>query len=528
MSLIDARTDEVGAELEAAVCIVGAGAAGITIARALGAAGIDTLLVESGDLALDPEVQSLYEGPVTGLDYYPLDVCRLRFFGGTTNHWAGYCRANDPIDYEGRPDLGVPAWPVTEQQARPYLARAAEALGVDARFHEPFALLAEAGVEGDDLVDRSQGDLFTAVNQISDRTRLGPMHAEELTASEHVRVVTNLNAVELVLSGDGRRIERVACRTLTGKEVSLRGRAVVVACHAIENARLLLASNSVAPAGVGNGRDLVGRFFMEHAQIDSGLMAPGPAFAPIYDRAVLVPRRYMAAVSLTPEARRREGALAYHVTFYGAYASSEARASARRFARGLMEPFEMSLLDDAGVVLSEMGGITASAAASAGLPVPEGMKTMALNHTWEQAPNPDSRVTLSGDRDALGMPRAALHWALNEQDLRTLQAGQRVCTAELSALGFGRFAMEEFTAESMREKVRGHYHHYGTTRMSDDPAEGVVDGDCKLHGVENLYMGGSSTFPTASAHGPTLHIIAFSMRLADTLIERVGAMEPSR
>jgi choline dehydrogenase-like flavoprotein len=528
VSLIDARSDEVGAELETALCVIGAGAAGITVARALGAAGIDTLLIESGDLALDPATQALYEGEQTGISYYDLTSCRLRFYGGTTNHWGGYCRANDPINYEGRPELGVPAWPVTEAEARPFLEHAAAELGVDARFHEPFAFLADAGVEADDALDRAQGDLFTAVNQISRRKRLGPLHLDELRASERVRFVTNLNAVELVLSPDGRRIERLACRTLTGKDVAVRARAYVLACHAIENARLLLASNSVAPAGVGNGRDLVGRFFMEHPQIDSGLMTPGPAFHPFYDRAALVPQGYLAAVSLTSEAMRREGTLSYHMHFIDTYVSPEAKRAARRFARGLTEPFRMSLLRDAGTVMGEMGGLAWMAAENAGVPVPERMKVMRLNHTWEQSPNPDSRVTLGSERDALGVPQVVLHWALSEQDLHTLQAGQRVCTAELSALGFGRFALEDLGADAVRANVRGHYHHYGTTRMAADPSKGVVDADGRVHGVENLYVGGSSTFPTAAAHGPTLHIIAFSLRLANALTERVGAMEPPR
>jgi choline dehydrogenase-like flavoprotein len=527
MKPLDARTDEVGPELVAPVCILGTGAAGITLARALGAAGVEVLLVESGGLALDGPTQALYAGRNIGLPYYDLLTCRLRFFGGTTNHWAGFCRANNPVNYEARPDLGLPAWPVGFDEIAPYLAQAAESLGISPDFFEPFRLMREAGVEADDIIDRSQDRIFTAVNQISRRRKLGEIYLDELTAMPNVRIVTHLNVADIRLSDDARKVAQVACRTLTGKEVTLRASAFVLCAHAIENARLLLASNSVARDGIGNGRGLVGRYFMEHPQIEASLLAPTAAFPAFYDRGLLESRHFAASLSLAPETLRREGVLSYHIGVYGAFASSGARRAARRFARDLLEPFSPSMLDDARTILAETGGLALSAIEESGLvSLPQSMKMMSITHTIEQAPNPDSRVLLSPDRrDALGMPEADLDWQLSETDLRTLQVGQRTMVAELSALGMGRFSVDELDWGLVRERVRGHFHHYGTTRMSASPSDGVVDARQKVHGVENLYVGGSSVFPTSGAHGPTMHIIGFTLRLADTLRERLPAME---
>ena len=528
MKPFDARADEVGPELVAPICILGAGAAGITLARTLGAAGVEVLLVESGGFTLEGPTQALYAGRNVGLPYYDLLSCRLRFFGGTTNHWAGFCRANNPVNYEARPDLGLPAWPVGFDELAPYLAQAAESLGISPDFFEPFRFLREAGIEADDIIDRSQARIFTAVNQISRNRKLGEIYLDELAALPNVRIVTHLNVVDIRLSDDARKVAHVTCRTLTDKEVTLRASAFVLCAHAIENARLLLVSNSVARDGIGNDRGLVGRYFMEHPNVDASLLAPTAAFPAFYDRGLLEPQYFSSSLSLTAETLRREGVLSYHLSVYGAFASTEARRAARRFARGLLEPFSPTMLEDARTILAETGGLALSAIKESGLvSLPQSMKMMSITHMIEPLPNPDSRVVLSPDRrNALGLPEADLDWQLSETDLRTLQVGQRIMVAELSALGMGRFSVEELDWPLVRERVHGHWHHFGTTRMSASPSGGVVDARQKVHGVENLYVGGSSVFPTSGAHAPTMHIIGLTLRLAETLKERLPMMEP--
>ena len=322
------------------------------------------------------------------MPYYDLLSCRLRFFGGTTNHWAGFCRANNPVNYEARPYLGLPAWPVGFDELAPYLAQAAELLGISSDFFEPFRFLREAGIEADDIIDRSQTRIFTAVNQISRNRKLGEIYLDELAALPNVRIVTHLNVVDIRLSDDARKVAHVTCRTLTDREVTLRASAFVLCAHAIENARLLLVSNSVARDGIGNDRGLVGRYFMEHPNVDASLLAPTVAFPAFYDRGLLEPQYFSSSLCLTAETLRREGVLSYQLGVYGAFASTEARRAARRFARGLLEPFSPTI--------SRMRA--PSSRRSAGWPCRRSrrpassrcpsMKMMSITHMIEQLPIP--------------------------------------------------------------------------------------------------------------------------------------------
>lgn len=148
---LDAKTDDVGAALDASICIVGAGAAGITLARELAGSGQDVLLIEGGAEELDGATQGLFAGRQLGLRYYNLLSCRLRYFGGTTNHWSGYCRDNDPIDYEGRAELDLPKWEVGPDEMAPYVARAGETLNVAAKHFDPRAAMDNRGLSANTI-----------------------------------------------------------------------------------------------------------------------------------------------------------------------------------------------------------------------------------------------------------------------------------------------------------------------------------------------------------------------------------------
>ncbi len=133
----------------------------------------------------------------------------------------------------------------------------------------------------------------------------------------------------------------------------------------------------------------------------------------------------------------------------------------------------------------------------------------------EQVPNPESRVTLSDELDAFGVPRARLDWRLTEQDVDTIRRGQMFLAAELARAGLGRMQLPEEEGFGWDQYVLGGHHHMGTTRMALDPRKGVVDADCRVHGIENLYLAGSSVFPTGGFANPTLTLVALAARLAD-------------
>jgi choline dehydrogenase-like flavoprotein len=138
----------------------------------------------------------------------------------------------------------------------------------------------------------------------------------------------------------------------------------------------------------------------------------------------------------------------------------------------------------------------------------------------ETAPDPANRVTLSDERDELGQPRARLQWRPGSAERTTVAQTMLLVAAEFGRLGVGRIRLNELLLEDdarWSENLSWFGHHMGTTRMSETPRTGVVDADCRVHGLDNLYIAGSSVFPTSSYANPTLTLLALSLRLADHL-----------
>lgn len=529
--LIDTRAYPGPGEIDCDLCIAGAGAAGITLALKLARPDRRIVLLESGGLEFDGETQGLYRGRTTGQPYFNLTSCRLRFFGGTTNHWGGRCNVPRRIDFERRPGLGLPGWPIGYDELMPYIEQAAALLGIDRQALDPFAHPESAPVDVSLAVDDSTDVLRTMSSlQSPPKSRLfNPRFRDEIASLPDTNVFLFANLTHIGLAENGATVRDLTVKTLTGKTLRVRAKIVVLACHAIENARLLLASNDVARAGIGNAGDQVGRHFMDHLHVQGDRFVANPerpldfyypadAIAP---RALRQVRPYFA---FEDEILRSNEMLQYNCTLTPRYtpAQKQTGAAVSRLVRGFFEPFDMQMARDVGTLLRHARDAAPSAAARLGL----GKRSPSyfeVIHNIEQAPNPDSRVTLTSEADALGVPIVSLHWRLSEVDYRSFARGQELFTAEASALGLGRFAPQPLTREFVEQTVLGHWHHMGTTRMSASPDAGVVDTDCRVHGTRNLYVAGSGVFPSATSSGPTMMLIALALRLAEHLDTQVRA-----
>ena len=516
-AFIDALTDRLPAAMQADVCIVGGGMAGHTIASQLSGSPLRVLVLESGGLDMEGATQSLYLGRNTGLRYHDLGQCRLRYLGGTSNYWAGFCRPNDPIDYQGRPELGLPAWPIGETDLDPYLRRAATLLGLPFDGFDPLYHFERAGLSPSELIETHSDTLVTKLFQIAG-TRLA-VEIFPLEDLANVQVVLHANATHIQLTPSGDRVDHVVVKTLDGKVGRATAPVFILACHGIENARLMLASNDVMADGIGNASDQLGRNFMDHVYVHCSQFLPvAGRFSLAYDMKEQSDRRLNFNMGLNEATLRAEGLLQLYCRFRPIDALKTERLAIRRLREGFFEPFDTALLEDIAAVAGSLGDSARVVGEKLGLDPPR-PELYLLDFRIEQAPNPNSRITLSDELDELGNRRADLHWELSDLDYRTFQRGQELVAAELSALGVGRFRLDELTPEFIDERVIGHYHHVGTTRMSADPAAGVVDADCRVHGVGNLYVTGSSVFPTAGYSGPTMTLMALAIRLADHLKE---------
>ncbi|MFL5504054.1 MAG: GMC oxidoreductase [Gemmatimonadaceae bacterium] len=511
----DARTLPTGTVLEGDLCIVGAGASGITIAREFANSPLKVILLEGGGFDFDPQLQDLFRGEIVGQPYFPLQAAALHYFGGSTNHWAGYCSLYEPIDFEKRDWVPHSGWPITRADLDPFYACAQSVLDLG-----PYKYDAADWKNGD--ADRVPllGDsrvVWTKMWQFSPPTRFGIKYRDEIVNSPNIHLYTHANVVEVEANEELTAVRSARIRGFDGKEYHARARRFVLACHTIQNARLLLASNRQARTGLGNGNDLVGRYFMEHFEMPSGELAladPQSTKTKLYELAGLggPPRGELA---LTPATQREHRIL-----------NGTANVEAGNY--GDQVPSTFQFIDT--VMMNKMrawqkggrkGPPPIRVAAAALAPRDKGPPRFYHMMTrQEQAPNPDSRVTLSAEKDALGMPRTKLDWRVTELDKRSIRTFYQLLGREMGRSGTGRVQIKEWLLSDDKtwpSFISGGWHHMGTTRMHTDPKQGVVDANCKIHGLANLYIGGASVHPTAGAANPTLTLVALSLRLADHL-----------
>ena len=504
-----------GAVLSGDVCIVGAGAAGITIARALRTSGLDVLLLESGRFEPDDETTALLEGenvgqPLDGSNRLNLDAVRLRYFGGTTNHWAGWCKPLLAADLDARADVGRPGWPIAYDELARWYPEAHQICGVGP-FESAWSWWeSNAGAPPALFAD---GAFTTTAVQISSRPRFGVTFRADLVDAPRITVCASANVRRVALASDGSHVDRLDVVTLSGRRFTARARAYVLATGGIEVPRLLLASNDVHSAGVGNGHDLVGRYFSEHLRLAGGYIA----LAPGVDRTAFFNANHyrvadtngdkldldvLAVITPSAELQRSRGLLAFDIG-------------------PIIEVFPM----DASSLPQKRRPDVADVAELAG--VIEGKtyaSKMAIRIFAEQAGDRDSRVSLAADRDALGMPRAQLDWRISRVDRESIVRGLGVLATELGRRQLGRVrlvfegespaSLDPAALDRLDFGAECAFHHMGTTRMHSDATHGVVDANCRVHDVANLYVAGCAVFPSAATATPTMTLVALALRLA--------------
>ena len=519
---IDARTAAVGPRLNARIAVIGAGAAGIMLAKRLAARMDGVVLIESGGRAQDGATQRLTAGRSIGIPYFDLMATRLRFYGGTTNHWSGYCRINQPFDHEARPDLGILPWPVSVAALRPYLNEAAKTLRLSTAFEDIPGLFRAAGFDPAQMIERQPGHggtLETRLFQVVQQRRVAELTEPQVAALANLTRIFHLTAVDIVPAAGGRRIDHVKARTLDGKQVEVRADAFVLACHGIENARLLLDSTSASPDGIGNAHGHVGRHFSEHMLVPFARLVPSDRFPRLLDESVARATNVRPHLSLSVETMKKERVLNSYTRFIAHNSEPGTREALLSLRRSLMSPFNSQVMADLATAMNDLSGLKNEVAG-------------AINQDWkrpfwydviqrvEQAPNPDSRVVLSSRRNALGQREGDLDWQINELDLRTINVARDAVVREVSALGLGRLQLLPLSRKDIEGRLEGTHHQMGTTRMAQRPEEGVVDFDSRVHGLDNLYIAGSSVFPHPGDASPTLTLMAMALRLGDHLLGR--------
>jgi len=401
--------------------------------------------------------------------------------------------AVDAWDFESHAHIPDSGWPITRAALDPYLAEACEILEIPPAF-------ADRPLAGSD------GSLERlAFQKRRPPVRFGAKYRDALAANERVDLYLNANLCEIHLDENGGRIAEFRCASPASptRRRGVRADRFVLALGGIENARLLLASRAQAPAGVGNGNDLVGRYFTEHIHVLAGTYATRSGRAP-FDR------KKDTFLAPTPAWRDRlriaNGALRIGTVppkgSSGNRARTQGAPETRDIVREYLETFPCE-----------------------GVPASDYVAGY-VKATCEQAPNRNSRVLLDGATDVFGVPRTRLDWRLAPLDRRTIEKSVICLGRTMASLDCGHVKLIDWLRDpeapipAVGEDpwLGAAWHHMGTTRMGQTAETGVVDADCRVFGIENLYVAGSSVFATGGHANPTLSLLQLTLRLGDHLL----------
>lgn len=503
----DATKLENHSVIEGDICIVGAGMAGIALALDLINTPYKVILLEGGGFEVEHKMQDLYRGKSVGQRYYALHSQRLHYFGGTSGHWAGFCSTYDPIDFKKRDWVEHSGWPIELDDLLPYYEPARKMVEIDSANFD----LAYWKKKIPQLVPLPLDEkvLWNKMWQFSPPTRFGSRYKNTILKAGNIFLYTYANVVKIETDENVSTVKQLRVKNLVGKEHTVKAKYFVMACCAIQNARMLLASNSQAPKGLGNDHDLVGRFFMDHLEVmTADLFMPFTRPIKLYYPWVYSDTKVRAELAVTENKQKQLKIL-------------NGTASLLPKEVALNKPANIDTFSDDAEATVHMWEEMNRQRGKENFGKPDNYECQEfeLFTRMEQAPNPNSRIFLDSEKDELGVPRATLDWRLSPIDKQSIRLLQKVIGEEVGRAEIGRVRLKEWLRDENNNTdwtpaLGGGWHNMGTTRMSDSPKNGVVDANCKVFGLTNLYMAGSSCFTTSGAPNPTLTLLALVFRLS--------------
>ncbi|MBS9404768.1 GMC family oxidoreductase [Halomonas sp. TRM85114] len=466
---------------EVDVCLIGGGAAGVAMAVKLARQGHRVLLCEGGDQTFSERSQALYEGEVQGNAYPALKDTRLRYLGGSTNHWGGISRPLDHYDFAAKPAAPDTAWPIAREALDPYYDEAAGILEL-----QPISPDQEIAGASLKRIHFSRGN----------PVRVSQKYAAELSDSPTLRCCLAANLFGLETHRG--TVTSAAFKSYQGVLRRVRARYFVLACGGIENSRLLLWCNRQTQGRLIPQPAALGRYWMEHPHATVGhALILNPAPLDLVDH-------FNIFLSPTAEAIAERGILNCGLRLHR-----------------MSDVVTQQLIDELASVAPSLARRFNTLNSQKG-----GIYSLLLRAAWEQEPRRENRIELTREVDSLGMPRARLVWHQSALDVRTIRDSALLFGDYLRHHDIGRLQLADWlTTAPIHPPVEGELagrHHMGGTRMSHSPDHGIVDSDCRVFAQDNLYIAGSSVFPSVGHANPTLTLVQLAIRLTAHLEGRLG------
>jgi choline dehydrogenase-like flavoprotein len=551
--IIDFNENKLSGVINCDICIIGAGAAGITLAKELNNTNKSILLIESGDFEFNTETQNLYDGEeyiTEGMtrretNVHGLMSFRLRYFGGTTMHWTGGCSPLDKIDFQKRDWVLNSGWPIGLSDLDEYYRRAQDILDLSSSEYSD-KLWHDLGINPFEFDTNKittsfrQRSGYLKWNRARDwvdengspngSVKFGKKFRKTLSNSKNIKVITNANSISLNENRYRNHIESLDISSITeNSKATIKAKSYVLCAGGFENPRLLLNSGDKEKGGLANQNGIVGRYYLGHPHAQFCTLFTSDShiahkFSYDFSMDKVINRNLREPfISFTDSIKADNGMLNCGIWVIPELVESSGISSALSIYQDMKirNQFPSNLAKNMTNILRNLDTVILQTYRYVNnkpiqYPVKNNIRFFCIT---EQEPIYNSRVHLSKNKDRLGQNRIIVDWVLSGKEKYTIRSAAKMLGVEFGRLGLGRVKLDDwlFEDDNTLGPMTDAAHPSGTTRMSKTPKDGVVDINCRAHFVDNLFISGSSVFPTNGFHSPTPTIVALSIRLADYL-----------
>jgi len=520
--LIDLEKRDAPTIFDCDVCVIGSGAVGLVIAVNLASRGRRVVLLEGGGVGLEQRSQDLYRIVSVGHPFKGLNSSRFRVLGGTTTFWGGQVIPINPIVFEERPWVSDSRWPITKEMLDPYFLEAYKVVGLSDVELDDAKVWCRLGFQPAKL----DHDLEFTLTRWVPKRNFARLFKRNIDGQGRLTVVVHANMTHFSTDETNCRVSEVHAQTIAGKKMTVCAGSNVLACGAIENARLLLQPLRQEKRASWSDNRWIGRGFVDHLDSTAGTVniLDLTKFHELFDTIHLGGVMYYPKIRLSSAVQRREKLVDISAQFLYDTRYTEHLENIKLFCRSILDG---RIPDN---ILSIPGHFLSVAKVS--LPL---IKRYLREHRsfkpsdanvrlqlyCEQIPIADSVIRISSqERDALGMYCSEIDWKINGAEVKTFATFARRIRDALGRRGLAHVYLDpdlDREDPAFFAKVHDANHQMSTTRMAQGPQDGVVDVNLRVHGTKNLYVAGASVFPTTGFANPTFTAIALGLRLCEHL-----------